>query len=124
MVGFHKQHLPFVSPKKYWDLYKASDFALPERRTAPDGAPSYAPTSSKEVMGYVGVPQELPLPNKLGLKLIHGYYAAGSYTDAQIGKVLDALEAEGLSKKNHYCPMGRPWMAFGGPWHVVQTHQI
>ena len=49
-------------------------------------------------MGYVGVPQELPLPNKLGLKLIHGYYAAVSYTDAQIGKVLDALDAEGLSK--------------------------
>ena len=98
MVGFSKPHLPFVSPKKYWDLYKPSDFALPERRTAPDDAPSYARTSSKEVMGYVGVPQELPLPDDLGLKLIHGYYAAVSYTDAQIGKVLDALDAEGLSK--------------------------
>ena len=38
-----------------------------------------------------------PLPDSLSLKLVQGYRAATSYVDAQIGIVLDALEAEGLT---------------------------
>ena len=42
MVGFHKPHLPFVAPKKYWDQFKPEQFSLPEFRTAPEGSPAYA----------------------------------------------------------------------------------
>jgi len=44
-VGFLKPHLPFCSPKKYWDLYRRESFELPLLRTPPQGAPRYAPTS-------------------------------------------------------------------------------
>ena len=43
-VGFLKPHLPFVAPKKYWDLYDPASFKLPELQKAPEGAPEFAPS--------------------------------------------------------------------------------
>ncbi|NBS15274.1 MAG: DUF229 domain-containing protein, partial [Verrucomicrobia bacterium] len=99
MVGFHKPHLPFVSPKKFWDLYNPADIQLAEFRTPPEGAPAYAPTTSGEIMQYQKLPvDKLPFPDDYARHLIHGYYAAASYTDAQIGKVLAALDELGLAE--------------------------
>jgi iduronate 2-sulfatase len=97
-VGFLKPHLPFCAPKKYWDLYDRASFALPERRTPPDGAPSYAPQFGGELRQYKDIPEKGELPDELQRTLIHGYHAATSYMDAQLGRVLDALEKEGLAK--------------------------
>lgn len=91
-VGFVKPHLPFVAPQKYWDLYQRDQFSLPEITKAPVGAPAYAPTNWGELRQYQGVPQEGPLSADLQKELIHGYYAATSYMDAQIGRVLDELD--------------------------------
>lgn len=113
MVGFHKPHLPFVAPKKYWDLYNPADISLAEFRTAPEGAPSYAPTTSGEILQYQKLPvDKLPFPDDFARHLIHGYYAATSYTDAQIGKVLAALDELGLAK-NTYVVL---WGDHG--WHL------
>ena len=30
-VGMTKPHLPFVAPKKYWDLYNRNDFKMPQK---------------------------------------------------------------------------------------------
>lgn len=99
MVGFHKPHLPFVAPKKYWDQFQAADFSLPETRTAPEGAPEYALGTSGEILQYAKLPvSELPFPEDFARHLIHGYYAATSYTDAQIGKVVAALDELGLAE--------------------------
>jgi arylsulfatase A-like enzyme len=95
-VGFLKPHLPFVAPKKYWDLYKRSQFHVNENRAAPEGAPAYAPTNSAELRSYYGVPKQGPIPDELALELIHGYYAAASFTDAQIGRVVGELDRLGL----------------------------
>lgn len=97
-VGFHRPHLPFNSPKKYWDLYDRSDFALPERRTPPDGAPSYAPTNWGELRKYGNIPQQGQMSDELQLELIHGYYAAVSYVDAQVGRILDTLHDTGFDE--------------------------
>jgi iduronate 2-sulfatase len=96
-VGFIRPHLPFVAPKKYWDLYKRSEIPLAEFRKAPENAPSFAPQYGGELRNYKGIPQSGPLPDDLQRELIHGYYAATSYTDAQIGKVLQALDDLGLT---------------------------
>ena len=97
-VGFLKPHLPFVAPKKYWDLYDASAFALPALKEPPKGAPEFAPTNGGELRNYSDIPQKGALSDAQTRHLIHGYHAATSYMDAQLGRVLDALDETGLAK--------------------------
>ncbi|HRH99398.1 MAG TPA: sulfatase-like hydrolase/transferase, partial [Prosthecobacter sp.] len=97
-VGFLKPHLPFVAPKKYWDMYDPSAFKLPELQKAPEGAPEFAPSSWGELRQYKDMPEKGPVTTEQAIHLIHGYHAATSYMDAQLGKVLDALDANGLAE--------------------------
>ncbi|MBL8212138.1 MAG: sulfatase, partial [Bryobacterales bacterium] len=97
-VGFAKPHLPFVAPKKYWDLYDPAEIKLAANPYRPKGAPEYALTTSGELRNYQGQPAEGPIPDGLARQLKHGYYAAASYTDAQIGKLLDELDRSGLRR--------------------------
>ena len=99
-VGFKKPHLPFVAPKKYWDLYKSSQFKPHYLTERPEGSPVYHHQPGWELRNgsYSGVPllgEEGGIPDATAVELIHGYYACVSYIDAQIGKLLDALEASG-----------------------------
>ncbi|OYW77921.1 MAG: iduronate-2-sulfatase [Verrucomicrobia bacterium 12-59-8] len=96
-VGFLKPHLPFVAPKKYWDLYDPASFKVPALLTAPEGAPEFAPSTWGELRQYRDMPEQGPLTQEQAIHLIHGYYAATSYMDAQLGKVLDALDASGVA---------------------------
>ncbi len=95
-TGFVKPHLPFVAPKKYWDRYSRDDFSLAAVQTPPSGAPSYAPQFGGELRQYKGVPDNGPIPDDLQRTLIHGYHAAMSFMDAQVGRLLDELDALGL----------------------------
>ena len=97
-VGFLKPHLPFCAPKKYWDLHDPAKFSLPALREAPIDAPAFAPTGWGELRQYSQIPEKGPVPDEQARHLIHGYYAAVSYMDAQLGKVLDALDRTGLAK--------------------------
>ncbi|MCO6044400.1 sulfatase [Aeoliella sp. ICT_H6.2] len=96
-VGFRRPHLPFNSPQKYWDLYDREQFSLPARRTPPDGAPPYARTTWGELRKYGNIPKQGPMSDELQLELIHGYYAAVSYVDAQVGRILDTLQETDLA---------------------------
>ena len=98
-VGFWKPHLPFNAPKKYWDLYTEADLKLADNPYMPENAPKEAGHQWNELRGmYDGIPQEGPVSDELARKLIHGYYACVSYTDAQIGKVLNELDRLGLAE--------------------------
>lgn len=97
-AGFYRPHLPFVSPKKYWDLYDPAKLKLPDFRKAPEGAPAASTRPNGEISGYKGIPKDGIVDDAQQLKLLHGYYAAVSYTDAQIGKILDALDRLGLAE--------------------------
>jgi iduronate 2-sulfatase len=98
-VGFAKPHLPFCAPKKYWDLYDPEKFELAVLKEPPAGAPDYAPTKWGELRQYRGVPDRGALDEQLQRQLIHGYYASMSFMDAQVGRVLDALERNRLKEK-------------------------
>lgn len=94
-AGFSKPHLPFVAPKKYWDVYDAEDLTLPSNYTFfPKDAPSSANSEWGELRNmYDDIPSDGPVSDAMALKLIHGYLACVSYTDDMIGKLLDELES-------------------------------
>ncbi|MEQ1858489.1 MAG: sulfatase [Chthoniobacteraceae bacterium] len=97
-VGFIRPHLPFVAPKKYWDLYDPAKIQLAPNPFKPKGAPDYAVGPGGELRAYHGIPAG-PIPDDLARQLKHGYYAAISYMDAQVGRVLDELDRLGLAEK-------------------------
>jgi len=97
-VGFFKPHLPFVAPKKYWDLYAHDEIHLPDNYFRPANAPEESIHTFGELRAYAEVPNEGPVSDELARTLIHGYYACVSYTDAQIGRLLDELDRLGLTE--------------------------
>ena len=94
-VGFIRPHLPFVSPKKYWDMYDPKEIELAPNPFRPKGSPDYAVQAGGEMRAYKGIPQG-HIPDDLARNLKHGYYAAISYMDAQVGRVVAELEKLGL----------------------------
>ncbi|MCF7674873.1 MAG: sulfatase, partial [Akkermansiaceae bacterium] len=99
-VGFIKPHLPWVAPKKYWDLYDEAKIALAPNPFYPKDAPDYAIRMlDGEIYKYGGMAGKGPLvPDELARKLKHAYFASVSYSDAQIGVVLDELKRLGLDQ--------------------------
>lgn len=103
-VGFHKPHMPFVAPKKYWDLYKREEMPLAPFQEHAKNSPLIAYHRSGELRNYTDIAEFITLPGedlRIGLKpekqreLIHGYYAAVSYMDAQVGILLNTLDSLG-----------------------------
>ncbi|MCA9270484.1 MAG: sulfatase [Planctomycetales bacterium] len=94
-VGFWRPHLPFVAPKKYWDLYDEEEIPAPQPAAAPEGAPSIALHESREIHGYSGVPNDRDFTAEEIRRFRHGYYASISFMDAQLGEILDALDDGG-----------------------------
>ena len=92
-VGFYKPHLPFIAPKKYYDWYALEKIRLAPNDFAPKDVPEMAMTNNGELRSYSDIPKgDAPIGQAKARELIRGYYAATSYTDAQIGRVLDELD--------------------------------
>lgn len=92
-VGFLKPHLPFTAPLHYWDLYREEDIDLASNPLMPLAAPREAMHSWGELRKFEGIPKApQPVPDAMAKKLIHGYLASVSYSDAQVGKLLTKLK--------------------------------
>ncbi len=101
-VGFMKPHLPFVAPKRYWDLYDRAEIGISPNPDAPVGVSASSLHESTEMFGNYGHP--VPeggagkrIDDEYARTLRHAYFAATSYVDAQVGKVLDELHRLGLA---------------------------
>ena len=99
-VGFQKPHLPFVAPKRYWDMYERENIELAKYQKWARGTVKLSYNNNGEMRSYTDIPdsfEENGLINPEKQKeLIHGYYACVSYIDAQVGKIIEAVKENGL----------------------------
>ncbi len=127
-VGFWKPHLAFTAPKKYWDLYDRSEISVHPYQHKSKNAVDVAYHTNGELKGYANIPpnfdsysenDEDHLPEETQIELIHGYYAATSYIDAQVGRLLDALEDIGIADNTIIVLWGDHGFHLGdhGLWH-------
>lgn len=96
-VGLSKPHLPFVAPKKYWDMYPEASIKMPKVREVPENSGQYVMRTRGELNNYHGIPQQYAeIDDSTTLILRRAYYACVSYADAQVGLLLNKLEKLGL----------------------------
>src|SRR5262249_23680526 len=87
-VGFFKPHVPWIAPKKYFQMYPHTRIQLPkEPADVRQGVPTAAFTVDPPTYGL----KEDYLRASIG-----AYLAAVTFMDAQLGKILEALERLGL----------------------------
>ena len=85
-AGFFRPHTPFIAPKKYFDMYPLETLRLP-----------YAPKDDREDVPTAAFAHNCPIPHYgldevTCLKAMQAYYACVSFIDAQVGRMLDALD--------------------------------
>ena len=88
-AGFFRPHTPYISPKKYFDLYP------PETLTAYqmiDGEMEIAPP-----WAYFTKPANWDMTEQQQREALQAYYASVTFTDANVGRLLDALDRLGLT---------------------------
>jgi len=86
-VGFYRPHTPYVAPKKYFDMYPLDEIKIPE---VPDGYLKTIPAPA--VKSLTRKKQHLNLEEDVAKQAIQAYYASITFADAQLGRLLDALE--------------------------------
>jgi uncharacterized sulfatase len=83
-AGFYKPHCPFIAPRKYFDMYRAADLkTVPLAPGETDIAPPWA---------YLTRPANWNMTQRQQQEVLQAYYAVVSFMDAQVGRLLDALD--------------------------------
>jgi len=95
-MGMKKPHLDWLAPKKYWDMYSREDIKLTTQTSAPENGAAMGLHPSFELRARYGIPKKGPIDDEMALTLKHAYLASVSYVDAQIGKMINALEEAGV----------------------------
>ncbi len=90
MVGFLRPHVPWYVPRKWFDLFDREKLTLPPYRSDDlDDVPEMA----KEISILKQMPRtDWAIENNQFRNIVHAYLACISFSDHQVGKVLDALE--------------------------------
>lgn len=95
-LGMNKPHLNWIAPKKYWDFYDPEKIPLTSQLKGPKNGAEMGLHASFELRVREGIPKEGGFDPELEKTLMHAYLACISYVDAQIGRMIAALEEAGL----------------------------
>jgi len=119
MLGLWRPHTPFTAPRRFFELYDKDELSFPPKSWRADDMED-VPAMGKHLSSVWGERWEETGGNdpELWREIMWGYYAATSFADYNIGRVLDALEASGhadntlvvlvsdngyhLGEKNHF----------------------
>jgi uncharacterized sulfatase len=97
-AGFFNPHCPYVAPKKYFDLYPLAEITVPDLEEAQkdlaDVPPMAIQRDTRNWPYYFA-----DVTEEQARKCKQAYYACNSFVDAQVGRLLDALEKNDLMKK-------------------------
>lgn len=108
--GFHKPHLPWLAPKKYFDLYSLKDIQLPRE-----------PADDLQDIPEIALTHRAPerkMTEQQRKEAMLAYHAATSFMDAQLGLVLDALDRHRLWDNTIV-------LLFGDHgWHLGEHHGL
>lgn len=138
-VGFLKPHLPFIAPRKYWDLYDPEKLEIAANPGPPHDVPAAAlatgldelrdtypldvrvPAPGEEVPAAPApyyLPKSGPLTREQMIQLRRGYYACVSYVDAQVGRIMAELERLDLARNTIIVLVGDHGFSLGehGLW--------
>ena len=103
-MGYIRPHLAWIAPKKYWDMHDPVQLPVVTDGSVTANTPAYALSNSYEMTHYVDLVDfpkpwdSPPVTDERARHLMHAYYACVTYIDAQIGRLLDALDEEGLAE--------------------------
>ncbi len=91
-VGFFRPHTPYVAPKSYFDLYALQDLEIP-----------FAPDNDRDDIPKAAFAHNCPIPHyglplETCLQAMLGYYASVSFVDAQVGRLMAALDRLGIAQ--------------------------
>jgi iduronate 2-sulfatase len=95
-LGFLKPHLEWIAPKKYWDLYEGKDLQMTDQHEGPINGAAMGLHASFELRARADIPNYGDIDEEQAKNLKRAYLATVSYVDAQIGKMLKALDEAGL----------------------------
>ncbi len=97
-VGFIRPHVPYTAPRRYFEMYDAENITMPE---IPEGDMSDVPMFGKAI-AYGSAPGgdwgDVHLREGVDRELVHAYLASTTFMDEQLGKVMAALDEQGLSE--------------------------
>ena len=124
--GFKNPHLNWLSPKRYWDLYDPAKIPLSAQVDGPENGAEMGLHASFELRVRHGIPKSGPIGPKLARTLKHAYLASVSYVDAQIGRMMAALEQAGVRDNTVVIVWGDHGWHLGdmGIWGKATNYEI
>ncbi|EMI20800.1 Iduronate-2-sulfatase [Rhodopirellula maiorica SM1] len=125
-LGFFKPHLEFIAPKRYWDLYDPAAIPLATQDKAPVDGAAMGLHASFELRVRDGIPKTGAIDPELARTLRHAYLACVSYVDAQVGRMITALDDAGLRENTIIIVWGDHGWHLGdmGVWGKATNYEI
>ncbi|MDB4474621.1 sulfatase [Opitutaceae bacterium] len=125
-LGLKKPHLDFIAPKRYWDLYDRDTIPIAEQVDAPQDGAAMGLHASFELRTRHAIPKYGDIEPDLARTLWHGYLACASFVDAQIGRMVAALEEAGVRDNTIIIVWGDHGWHLGemGVWGKATNYEI